>query len=132
MIFGGVTLLMTLIEAGVAWKVVFAQLGKFAITGSFAMIYVYAVEIFPTVVRNVGIGSSSMCARVGSIVAPYIGRELGHVLPAAPIVIFGLTSLVAGVLVLLLPETRNCNLPDTIMEGEAFSRENGGFNWCKK
>merc|ERR1719348_1315443 len=92
-----------------------AQLGKFAITGSFAMVYLYAVEIFPTVVRNVGIGSSSMCARVGSIVAPYIGRELGRVLPGAPIFIFGLTSLVAGVLALLLPETRNCKLPDTIL-----------------
>jgi len=127
MIFGGLCLLLTP-AVPAAGKAVLGQLGKFAITGSFAMVYVYAAEIFPTVVRNVGLGSASMCARVGSIIAPFVGRELGQATsPVVPLIIFGATSLLAGVLVLLLPETRNCPLPDTIEQGEVFSRDGGGF-----
>jgi len=84
-------------------------------------------------VRNVGLGSASMFARVGSIIAPFVGRELGQATsPVVPLIIFGATSLLAGILVLLLPETRNCPLPDTIEQGEAFSREGGGLAFCRK
>ena len=112
---------------GIAGKAVLAQLGKFAITGSFAMVYVYAAEVFPTLVRNMGIGSSSMCARVGNILAPYIGREVGRTSPTISITIFGVTSVLAGLLVLLLPETRNTRLPDTMEEGEQFVSKFGGI-----
>ena len=53
-----------------------STLGKFGAICAFAIIYVQAAEIFPTVLRNSGIGSSSSIARVGSILAPVIGREL--------------------------------------------------------
>lgn len=123
MVLGGVSLLLTAVVPGVTGKAVFAQIGKFLITGSFAMIYVYAAEMFPTVVRNVGVGSSSMFARVGSMLAPFIGNELGNVSKEAPIIIFGLTSLLAGLLTLLLPETKDKVLPDTIEEGERFGED---------
>jgi len=132
MVFGGLCLLLTP-AVPAAGKAVLGQLGKFAITGSFAMVYVYAAEIFPTVVRNVGLGSASMCARVGSIIAPFVGRELGLATsPVVPLIIFGATSLLAGILVLILPETRNCPLPDTIEQGETFSREGGGLAFFRK
>ena len=51
---------------------VFAMLGKLCISGSFAVIYVFSAELFPTVVRNLGVGSGSMCARVGSLTSPFI------------------------------------------------------------
>merc|ERR1739848_935642 len=78
---GGLALLITPAMPTLG-KTVLAQVGRFAITGSFSMVFVYAVEIFPTVVRNFGLGSSSTCARIGSIIAPYIGRELGKLCPA--------------------------------------------------
>jgi hypothetical protein len=37
--------------------------------------------------------------------------------------IFGLTSLLSGVLTLLMPETANCELPDTVAEAEAIGRK---------
>ena len=43
---------------------------------SFTTAYVYSVEIFPTPVRNVGIGSSSMCARISGMIAPFMGDPL--------------------------------------------------------
>jgi len=132
MLIGGITLLITPMVSAIIAKTVLAQIGRFAITGSFSMVFVYAVEIFPTAVRNVGLGSSSTWARVGGVIAPYIGRELGKQSPAAPLIIFGVTSIIAAILVLILPETKNITLPDTIQEGEIFNRDNGGFLFWKK
>jgi len=120
MICSGISLLLTTVVSSTTGKIVLAQLGKFAITASFAMVYQYAAEIFPTVVRNVGVGSCSFFSRFGSIIAPFVGRELGSVSPIAPVFIFGLTSLLGGFLALFLPETKNKVLPNTIEEGEKF------------
>ena len=45
-------------------------------TMAFSGAYVYAIEIFPTPVRNLGIGSSSMCARISGMAAPFVGVPL--------------------------------------------------------
>eukprot|EP00090_Calanus_glacialis_P003966 TRINITY_DN1295_c0_g1_i3.p1 TRINITY_DN1295_c0_g1~~TRINITY_DN1295_c0_g1_i3.p1 ORF type:complete len:542 (-),score=102.07 TRINITY_DN1295_c0_g1_i3:207-1832(-) len=123
MICGGVFLLLTTVVSSTTGKIVLAQLGKFAITASFAMVYQYAAEMFPTVVRNVGVGSCSFFSRFGSILAPFVGRELGSASPVAPIFIFGFTSILGGVLALILPETNNKTLPNTIQEGEEFCNQ---------
>merc|ERR550525_544932 len=132
MAIGGVTLFAVPYVDGVLGKAVLAQIGRFAITGSFSMVFVYAVEVFPTVIRNVGLGSASVWARIGGIIAPYIGRELGKTSPDAPLYIFGATSLIAAGLVLFLPETKGVSPPSTVEEGERLSREGGGLNLCSK
>ena len=43
------------------------------VTATFAIIYLYSCELFPTVVRSVGVSSSSVFARVGGAVAPFVG-----------------------------------------------------------
>ena len=50
---------------------------------------------------------------------------------SAPLYIFGSTSVLAAVLVLVLPETRNTVPPDTIAAGEKFCRERGGLSCCR-
>ena len=72
----GSALLISLAHKNVYWILTMATLGKFGAICAFAIIYVQAVEIFPTVLRSSGIGSSSSMARVGSVLAPVIGREL--------------------------------------------------------
>ncbi len=62
-----------------AWaKSILSQLGKLFVTGSFGIIYVYAAELYPTVLRSTGMGMTSVMARIGSILAPVVGRELVH------------------------------------------------------
>lgn len=100
-------------------KVFLATMGIFGLSVTFPTIYIYAGELFPTLVRNVGCGTASVFARVGSMVAPFIAKST---LPAwtGP-VIFGTAPLISGLLCLLiLPETLNCKLPDTIEEAEEF------------
>ena len=52
------------------------MIGKAAITASFSVIYVYTAELFPTSVRHIAVGSSSMMARIGGLVAPFMGEPL--------------------------------------------------------
>ena len=42
------------------------MIGKLAITISYGVIYIYTTELFPTEIRNAGVGSSSLCARIGN------------------------------------------------------------------
>ena len=45
-------------------------------TMSFNSIYMFSSEVFPTEVRSAGMGMSSLCARIGAILAPYMGIPL--------------------------------------------------------
>ncbi|PRD24071.1 UNVERIFIED_CONTAM: Solute carrier family 22 member 8 [Trichonephila clavipes] len=99
-------------------KTSLAMAGKFCVTGSFGLLYLYTSEMYPTAVRSVTLGSCSMFARIGSILAPFV-HELGKLLhPAVPNVLYGLLALTSGLLALLLPETKGRILPDTLEEGE--------------
>ncbi|XP_036438437.1 solute carrier family 22 member 13 isoform X2 [Colossoma macropomum] len=98
-------------------RTVLAMFGKFGITASLSIVYIYSAEVFPTVIRQSGIGMSSMCARAGGVIAPII-YLLRRVNLHAPMVVFGLCPLVGAVLTALLPETAHKPLPDTIEDVE--------------
>uniref|UniRef100_A0A3P8YPT5 Major facilitator superfamily (MFS) profile domain-containing protein n=1 Tax=Esox lucius TaxID=8010 RepID=A0A3P8YPT5_ESOLU len=101
-------------------RTVLAMLGKFGITASLSIVYIYSAEVFPTVIRQSGIGMGSMCARLGGVLAPVIYLLRG-VNKNAPMVLFGLCSLVGAALTMLLPETANQPLADTIEDVEGSS-----------
>ncbi|XP_015242282.1 PREDICTED: solute carrier family 22 member 6-like [Cyprinodon variegatus] len=105
-------------------RTVLAMIGKFGITASLSIIYVYSAEVFPTVIRQNGIGIGSMCARIGGVLAP-MTYLLRNIHPHAPMVLSGLCPLLGAGLTLLLPETVNKPLPDTIedVEGQSISDE---------
>ena len=48
------------------------MLGKLCTTVSFAMVYLYAGELYPTVIRSNGVGLCSMCARISSMASPQV------------------------------------------------------------
>lgn len=48
------------------------MIGKFMIAGSFAIIYNYTAELFPTPLRNTALGVGSMCARLSGALTPLI------------------------------------------------------------
>ncbi|KAG8011056.1 Solute carrier family 22 member 6, partial [Nibea albiflora] len=108
-------------------KTVLAMIGKFGITASLSIIYVYSAEVFPTVIRQNGIGMGSVCARTGGVLAPMM-HLLKSISPQAPMALCGLCPLLGSALTLLLPETANRPLPDTIedVEGSSLSEEHGG------
>ncbi|KAH8247008.1 hypothetical protein KR032_006819 [Drosophila birchii] len=124
MLIAGVSLLATIfVPSDMNWLIIAcAMIGKLAITSSYGTIYIFSAEQFPTVVRNVGLGASSMVARVGGILAPYL-KLLGEIWRPLPLIICGALSLTAGLLSLLLPETLNKPMPETIEDGENFGKK---------
>ncbi|XP_077329412.1 organic cation/carnitine transporter 2-like [Lithobates pipiens] len=96
-------------------SIVLVMLGKFGITAAFSMVYVYTAELYPTVVRNMGIGASSMASRLGSILSPYF-VYLGAYDRHLPFVLMGSLTVLVGIFSLFLPETNGMPLPDTIEE----------------
>ena len=53
-----------------------ALIGKAGATMGFSGIYLYSSELYPIDVRNVGLGTSSVCARVSGMIAPYVGGPM--------------------------------------------------------
>ncbi|GBM68823.1 Organic cation transporter protein [Araneus ventricosus] len=94
--------------------ILFSVCGKFFSSASFDTGFVYTPEIFPTVMRNVALGSSSTMARIGALLAPFVHQLADVTYPWVPMAVPGALSILSGFLVLLLPETKGKTLSDTL------------------
>ena len=55
---------------------VLVAITKACIKVTFTVGYIYTAELFPTPVRHLAVGSSSMMSRLGGILAPFVGGPL--------------------------------------------------------
>merc|ERR550517_897915 len=82
-------------------------------SGLFQTAYVYTPEVYPTVLRSVGVGSCSGVARFGAMLTPYIAQVLMRQSFQAAVGVYVLVSLAATICCLLLPiETRGREMKD--------------------
>ncbi|GAB1302073.1 Solute carrier family 22 member 20 [Apodemus speciosus] len=104
-------------------RTVQAALGKGCLASSFICLYLFTGELYPTEIRQMGMGFASVNARVGGLVAPLI-TVLGEISPVLPPVSFGATSVLAGMVVTcFLTETLNVPLVETIAAMERRVKE---------
>ncbi|XP_053188007.1 solute carrier family 22 member 6 [Scomber japonicus] len=94
-----------------------ACLGKGFTSASFTTVYLYTGELYPTIIRQTGMGLVSTMARIGSMAAPAV-LILDEVFPALPSVVYGGAAVLAAGFACFLPETLNVPLPDTIDDVE--------------
>ncbi|KAM5138280.1 solute carrier family 22 member 6-A-like [Mantella aurantiaca] len=92
-------------------------LSKGLLGSSIVCAYLYTTELYPTVLRQTGIGFTNMMMRLGAVIAPLVMMTKAYV-PFLPLVIFGTVPIVCGLPILWLPETLNSPLLDTVEEVE--------------
>ncbi|KAK4355297.1 hypothetical protein RND71_024268 [Anisodus tanguticus] len=104
------------------WKVVrmaCGVLGIFGMAGTYNLLFVYSMELFPTVVRNAALGCATQASQMGAILAPLV-VVLGGGIPFA---VFAACGIAGGLLVIYLPETLNRPLYDTMAGMEEAEAE---------
>ncbi|GAB6033780.1 hypothetical protein CHUAL_013942 [Chamberlinius hualienensis] len=89
---------------------------KCFISISFSLLYILTMEIFPTRHRHLALGTSSTCARVGTILIPFIVDSLSSIGDPVIMGIFGSLALIAAFTCICLPETKSKALPETIAD----------------
>lgn len=101
----GLACLMTLgFAPGSFITISLAMVGKFAISSSNVIIPIYTAELFPTKMRNLGVGASSVPAGVALILIPYLWH-MQSINIHFPMGLLGVVGVLGGLSVLLLPDT---------------------------
>lgn len=81
--------------------------------GVFQGFFVYTPEVYPTVVRSIGLGCGSAMARIGAMVTPYIAQVLIRVSFSMSLGVYIALTLMALVATLLLPyETKGRSMQE--------------------
>lgn len=128
MVLSGVfSLLATLFPVGF-YSALMAICGRFWVNISYNIGLQYVAEVLPTVVRAQGVTFVHIMGYVASIAAPFI-VYLGNISPTLPLLILGVTGIFGGVLSLFLPETMDQDLPQSLLDGEEFGRDQSFFDF---
>ncbi|XP_073515619.1 solute carrier family 22 member 6-B-like [Phyllobates terribilis] len=99
-----------------------AVFGKGCLAASFNCVYLYTGELYPTVIRQSGMGLGTMMARLGGIVAPLIQMTADYYIHL-PLIIYSLCPILSGITSCFLPETLGVPLPETIQDVESCSHK---------
>ncbi|XP_045661440.1 solute carrier family 22 member 2 isoform X2 [Ursus americanus] len=123
MVAGAACLASAFIPDDLQWlRVTVTCLGRMGITMAYEMVCLVNAELYPTFIRNLGVLVCSSMCDIGGIITPFLVYRLTDIWHELPLVVFAVVGLVAGGLVLLLPETKGKALPETIDEVENMQR----------
>ncbi|XP_037699969.1 solute carrier family 22 member 7 isoform X5 [Choloepus didactylus] len=103
-----------------SWSTALAVMGKGFSEAAFTTAYLFTSELYPTVLRQTGMGLTALVGRLGGSLAPLAALLDGVWLPL-PKLTYGGIALLAACTALLLPETRQIQLPETIQDVERRS-----------
>jgi len=81
------------------------------ISSQFSLMYLYTMEVYPTVIRAIAVGCASSMARIGAMITPYLAQVLIKQTFYGAIGVYVITTALAAFCAFLLPiETRGREL----------------------
>ena len=111
------------------WTVnILCFIAKMVCTMSFYMWYLQAIELFPTAIRNSGMGFSNLMRDTLQIFAPQV-TYLAVVDKRIPYFIIAGINFIGAVFASFLPETLGCSLPETILASSEFGKNQKFWSW---
>ena len=72
-------------------------------------------ELFPTLIRSTAVGLGATASKVGGLAAPFIAG-LATIENYIPLIVFGTSSVIGGILAVMLPESVGAPLPQNLNE----------------
>lgn len=102
-------------------KTIVLLLGRVAVTSTICITYLYTIEIYPTVVRGTFLGLYTVVAKIGSLCTPHVLLSGEYFPVTIPLIVIGMLCLVSGGLALILPETLDTVLPDTVEDSKLLT-----------
>nr|CAB3266155.1 solute carrier family 22 member 4-like [Phallusia mammillata] len=99
-----------------------SMIGRFFVTTSMSIAILFTGEMFPTLLRNTSVGIASMSARIGSALSPYLIFSGEMIDLAIPFYVMGILAIIGSFFTLILPETSNAPLPDTLKDALALNK----------
>ncbi|XP_069758707.1 putative transporter SVOPL [Narcine bancroftii] len=73
------------------------------VSANFIIIYIYTAEVYPTIMRSLGLGSCSSMARIGAMIAPFIAQVLLTSWPIVALCLFSAVCITCSILAFTLP-----------------------------
>ena len=89
------------------------------IGGVYVVIYVHTAELYPTVLRTIGVGTGNMASYILNMIVPFI-LAMRYLAAWLPGVVFSSSAILGGILMLGLKETRKISSLQTIPDAIKF------------
>lgn len=126
-------LTLSAVHSKPTWSVWTLNLTKLAISTLSSLIFAVTTEMFPTNLRQTGIGLASTLGSLGAVIAPFIRTELADRIGMTNVmlILFMLPLTAALVIPFCLRETRGLELPDDVDDmGAGQPATSGGQVGC--
>lgn len=129
-IHGGVTCILVVVtdEASLTSSAL-GVVAKCSLDASIAVLFTYTVELYPTVVRSLGLSTASMAGRVGGVFAPFTKDLTKWVHPSTSFFLLSAFTLSTAIAVGYLPETKSAKASDILSHLEKETELN---EWVKR
>ena len=111
--------------------IVLCLVAKFICILSFVVVYLQAVELFPTGCRSMGMGITTFVSQVVGLLGPFL-VQMGMYNKAIPHIGLGFACFIGTIAASFLPETIGVDLPETLTEASDFGRDQPFFSFKPK